>query len=136
MSSNSNANAEPQQHFPMFWRNAESLMRVQLLRLGVEAEDADLIASEITRRCADIKPVLPTDPRSQVHRDFGALMCDAVTAEQRLLAARTGRKPGFIIGDWPPTPLKFTHPFLVAVQCVVSELEAEVHRAERGRRLN
>lgn len=127
---------ERQQHFPMFWRNAGSLLGVHLERLGVDQEDAEFIVSDIMRRCSKIKAVLPFDPDSPVHRDYGALMCDAVTAEQRLLAARTGRMPGTTIGDWPPTPIEFTHPFLVAVQCAVSELEAEVHKAEGGRRLN
>lgn len=128
--------AEPQQHFPLFWRNAESLLRVHLARLGVKPEDANFIATDIMRRCSKTKAILPVDPDSPIHRDYGALMCDAITAEQRLLAARTGRMPGMTIGDWPPTPLEFKHPFLLEVQAVVSALEAETHKAEGGRRLN
>jgi hypothetical protein len=127
---------ERQQHFPLFWRSAESLLRVHLARLGIEPEDAECIASDIMRRCSNIKAVLPVDPDSQVHRNYGALLCDAVTAEQRLLAARTGRMPGITIGDWPPTPLEFKHPFLLKVQAVVSALEVEVNEVEGRKRLN
>ena len=134
--SQESANGEPQQHFPMFWGNAKWLLNVHLVRLGIEPDDAEFIASDIMRRCAGITPILPVDPDSQVHRDYGALICDAVTAEQRLLAARTGQNPGTMLTDWPPTPLEFTHPFLISFQRIVSELEAEVHRAEGGRRLN
>lgn len=130
------ASVKPQQHFPMFWRNADWLIRGLLRRLGIERDDAESIASDLIRRLSAIRAVLPVDPDSQVHRDYGSLLCDAITAEQHLFVARAGRMPGAAIGDWPPTPLKFTHPFLIAVQCVVSEIEVDACRADGGRRLN
>jgi hypothetical protein len=130
------ADVEPQMHFPMFWRNAESLLHVHLRRLGLEPVDSDFVATDLMRRFSAIKAVLPINPDSQVHRDYGALMCDAVTAEQHLFAAQHGRMPGRLLHDWPQTPLKFEHPFLLEVQQVLGVLEADVSKATNGRRLN
>ncbi len=63
-------------------------------------------------------------------------MIDAITAEQRILAAKRGRFPGQAIGDWPPTPIGFEHPFLVAMQKAVGQIEAEANKAEGGKHLN
>jgi hypothetical protein len=129
---------EPQELFPNFWKQMESLLLVYLA-VGLDASDndAEAIADDLLARCAHVEPVLPVDPNSAVHRHLSFLVFDAVLAEQRIFAARHGRIPGrMITGYWPVTPLKFDHPFLVSMQAVVSAIEVEANKAEGGRRLN
>jgi hypothetical protein len=134
--SNSSPTVEPHWQIPEFWRKVERITRNNLARLMVETDDADWIVGDMMRRCVDIRPELPVDQDSPVYRNFGALMCDMITAEQRLFAARNYHMPGRLLEDWPPTPLCFEHPFLVALQRVVSRIEVEANLAERGKGLN
>lgn len=127
---------EPQRHFPNLWRNTESLVRVLLYRLEVDNSDAEVIIVDLMRRCAGLKAILPVDPNSQTHLNFAALMLDAIDAERRLFAAQHGRFPGEALGDWPPTPISFENPFLLELQSVVGQIEAEANAAEGGKKLN
>jgi hypothetical protein len=126
--------AEPHQLFPLFWRNAACLVRTHLAQHGIEADDAEEIASDIMRRCSHIEPRLPVDPESPVHYSMGILIVEMTTAARRLFSAGRRHVVGVAFDELPVQPAKYDHPFLIALQKVISEIEADANKA--GRRLN
>jgi hypothetical protein len=128
---------EPQKRFPLFWPSADLHLRRYLPELGVDDADAEVIRKDLLARCAHIEPLLPVDPESEVHFEFGALWLDVVSAEQRLFAAQHGRMPGSVHDDlWMTMGLNTGHPFLIELQKVLAGIEAQANRAEGGKRLN
>lgn len=123
--------AEPEKLFPDFWPKAGLICRAHLSELGLDAEDGDLIASDLMARVVHIEPTLPSDPNSAVHRSFGKLMFDATLAELRLF----GTDDDYELAG-PPHPWRdarmeaYEHPFLIALQQVVAEIEFEANEAE------
>lgn len=109
---------------PGFWEHAECTIGLHLAVLGVELEDITAIILDLMPRLARIDAAIPYAADDQFWRDYASLICDACSAQQRILAAKSGRMPGGLLGDWPPTPISYEQPFLKAIQQVVSELEA------------
>jgi hypothetical protein len=83
-----------------------------------------------------IPVALPLSAEKDFFAGLGACIIDLVTAQQRLVAAHTGAALGRVVTDWPPTPIAFDHPFLAAVQRVVSQIEAEGNKGKYARRSN
>lgn len=121
---------EVERHFPGLWSDVKFMLEIHLARLGVFDADAEEIIADLLGRCAGIDPTMPADSSSSVHMDFAAQMISASTAGQRLFAAKHGRMPGTLIEDWPTTPLRTDHPFLIAFSKVVSQIEAEANAAD------
>lgn len=118
------------------WSFTERLVRLHMQLLGADDVESGTIARDIRKRLSVIDKLLPRNGSDEFYRAFAALICAATTAEQRRVAAKSGRMPGQLLGDWPPTPIGFEHPFLQAVQRIVGELEADANKAENGRRLH
>ncbi|HZR62278.1 MAG TPA: hypothetical protein VFA80_15120 [Xanthobacteraceae bacterium] len=118
-----------------FWRYTECKIRQCLDFLWIFDHDADNITEDLMRRLRGI----PLTPPSSVRPDFfgclGVAMADLVTAEQRLVAARTGKAVGLMIGELPQMPFVYNHPFLMAVRNVVDQIKTEANN-ECGRRTN
>jgi hypothetical protein len=96
----SDANGKSNYQFvPTFWREAEFYILVHLVKLGIRDEDADVIADDIINRCAQIDPVLPIGPNENFYTDYASLICDAVSAGQRLFATKHGRMSGELLDD-------------------------------------
>jgi hypothetical protein len=104
----------------------------------IEPGDIISIIEDIMERCEEIPAAIGTSIKSaDFWIDLAVVMFDLIAAEQRLIAARTGRMPGQLIDDtWPPTPIAFDHPFLAAIQCVVNQIEAEANKGKYKRRAN
>lgn len=119
-----------------FWEYAETIIRIYLAGIWVEREDVDVIVGDLMPRLSTIPAMIPYGATERYWNDYGSLVCDACTAEQKLFAAKRGYVPGSLLGDWPPTPIEFTEPFLRSIRVVVSELESEVNMASGGNRLH
>ena len=127
---------EPHQLFPHFWANAAGWLMLTFPRMGIDREQSEAMMRDLIERCTGIEPMLPSNPESEVHRQIGHLMMDAIEAEQRLFAATLGYFPGDKLGYWPASVVETTHPFLLAFERVVSAIEADANAAEAGRKVN
>ncbi len=120
-----------------FWDRTGAMLVWHLAGLDVEFEYVERIVVDILQRCADIPtPALSAAEQADFERDLAAVLIDLASAEQLLIKARTGRMPGRLIDDWPPTPIAFYHPFLAAIQQVTNQVEAEANQAKYSRRPN
>lgn len=117
-----------------FWCRMERMIRECLDVVWIFDDDADDITNDLMQRLRDT----PVTPPSSVRPDFfvclGAAMAALVTAEQRLVAAKTGKAVGLPIGGLPPMPFIYNHPFLMELQGIVAQLDAEADKY--GRRAN
>ncbi len=130
------ANSDCRHFVAGFWPSSESDIRIHLRLLGADDAEGKAIAKKVCKRFSKVEPVVPRNAGDAYWVSYAALICDAVSAEQRLFAASKGHLPGKLIGDWPPTPIAFDDPFLRAMQVVVSEIEAEANAATGARGLN
>jgi hypothetical protein len=135
---------------PDFWDKTEKLLRSFLSIMRVDDHDIDAMASDLMRRYRLIEPIIPPElAQSLLDYAFKILLVEAIAAEHRLFAAKNGRPSEgvkYVLGDtwppamtsdgWPPIRVTVTHPFLVAVQAVARQLEAEANAAEGGQRVN
>jgi hypothetical protein len=121
-----------------FWNVAGAMLIGYMAAMrDIEPADVITIIDDIMRRCDEIPAVICTSAKSaKFGLDLAALLIDLVSAEQRLMESRTGRLPGQMVGDWPPTPISFEHPFLIAIQRVVNQIEAEANKGKYKRPAN
>jgi len=125
-------NSDRERIVPGFWQHAECVVVLYLSAIGVPFDEVRAIGNTLMQRLARIPASIPYGADDGFWCSYSALIIDGCLAAQRVVAAEHGYLSGKLVGDWPPTPIKFEDQFLRAMQDVVSGLEAEANASRRS----